>query len=387
MKDIYELINDIAIDENEFEEMDVSEIEKARVKKALKKTIQSKKKWRNVKKNVVAASVIACISVTTLGLTFPAYAKNIPVIDDIFRFFDQEAQGFNKSGQEKTSKNDSTQEKDTGLYYEYKNFSNEINMTQESNGVKFTVNDGVFDGKTVTLTYTIESEQELGNAGLSMPNIEGMFGGAGSGKTTKINKNKYVGFITISNYEDKKLDVANIEWNIDTILNPDNKTEIKGDWNFSFSLNAVASNTQISDSSSERNGVKVNIEKISVTPMSFIIDYSQKVSQLVTDTWDGVLVDLEIKDDLGNIYSGEGNGGKGIEGTFNFNLSKTFEKLDQKATKLIITPHVIFIDHNSDTYTSVEETKNGLMEIPLPVKPGKGKEEFQLEDIVIELKK
>ena len=36
MKDIYELLNDIDIDENEFEEMKVSEIEKARIKKRLK---------------------------------------------------------------------------------------------------------------------------------------------------------------------------------------------------------------------------------------------------------------------------------------------------------------------------------------------------------------
>src|SRR4051812_37553849 len=153
MKDIYEFFNDIAIDENECEEMEVSEIEKTRVKKALKKTIHEKKKWRNVKKNVVAASIIVCISATTFGLTFPAYAKNIPVIDDIFRFFDHDGSGLIYSGKENISGNDGTQKKETGLYYEYKKFSNEINMTKESNGIKFTVNDAIFDGKTVTLTY------------------------------------------------------------------------------------------------------------------------------------------------------------------------------------------------------------------------------------------
>ncbi|MDR7080712.1 hypothetical protein J2Y03_005803 [Neobacillus niacini] len=384
MKDIYVLFNDIAIDENEFEEMEVSEIEKVKVKKALKKTIHEKKKRYKVKKNVVAASIVVCISATTFGLTFPAYAKNIPVIDDIFRIFDQDRSGH--SSIENISVRNDSQKKETGLYYEYKQYSNEINMTMESNGIKFTVNDGVFDGKTVTLTYTIESEQELGNAGLSMPNIEGMFGGAGSGKTTKIDKNKYVGILTISNYEDKKLDVANIEWNIDTILNPDNKTEIKGDWNFSFSLNAVASNTQISDSSSEKNGVKVNIEKISVTPMSFTVYYEQEVSEYVKSIWDGVDVELEIKDDLGNAYSGEGMGGKGTD-SYNISLNKTFEKLAQKATKLIITPHITFRDYNSDNYSSVQITKDGKKEMILPYKPGKGKEEFTLEDIIIELEK
>ena len=46
MKDIYELLNDIDIDENEFEEMEVSEFEKAKVKKALKKSLNEKKKMK-----------------------------------------------------------------------------------------------------------------------------------------------------------------------------------------------------------------------------------------------------------------------------------------------------------------------------------------------------
>ena len=36
MKDIYELLNDIDIDDNEFEEMEVTELEKAKVKSTLK---------------------------------------------------------------------------------------------------------------------------------------------------------------------------------------------------------------------------------------------------------------------------------------------------------------------------------------------------------------
>ena len=40
MKDIYELLNEIDIDENEFEEMEVTELEKAKVKKDVKKIIK-----------------------------------------------------------------------------------------------------------------------------------------------------------------------------------------------------------------------------------------------------------------------------------------------------------------------------------------------------------
>ncbi|MEC1526195.1 DUF4179 domain-containing protein [Neobacillus niacini] len=386
MKDIYQLLNDINLDESEFEEMEVSALEKTKVKRALKKSIIKNNQTKAWKKNIAAASILVGLTVTSF-VTLPAYARNNPVIEDIFRFFDYGTTGFSGADKEGTHDSKDTQKKDIGLYYEYKQFSSEINMTKESNGIKFTVNNAVFDGKTVTLTYTIESEQELGNAGITSPVIQGMAAMGGTSKTTKIDTNKYIGILTVSSLEDIEMDVANVKWNIDSINNPDSDSEIKGDWRFAFSLNAVDSKMQLSDSSSEKNGVKVDIEKISVTPMSFIVDYSQDVSQLVTNTWDGVNVDLEIKDDLGNIYSGEGNGGKGSEGTFNFSWSKTFEKLDQRATKLIITPYVTFRDHNSDTYTSVEETKTGVREIPLPYKPGKGKEEFTLEDIIIDLEK
>ena len=381
MKNIYELLNDINIDEDEFEEMEVSELEKAKVKNTLKKSINKKRKMKSWKKNVAIASIFVGLSATTLGLTFPAYAKNIPVIEDIFRFFDN-------GRVEDSIKDNVSKDEEKGLYYNYKQFSNEINLTKESNGIKITLNDAVFDGKTVTLTYSIESEQDLGeHAGTSLPKIEGMNALGGTDRTTRIDTNKYVGILTVSSLEDKTLDAANIKWNIDSIQNPDNQTEIKGDWNFDFSLNAVDSTMQLSDRSSEQNGVKVNIEKISVTPMSFIVYYDQIVSEKVRNKWDGVDVELEIKDDLGNVYSGQGNGGQGTD-SYNMRWSKTFEKLDSNATKLIVTPHITLRDYNSNNYGSVEISKDGEeSEITLPEKSGKGKEEFVLEDILIELKR
>lgn len=380
MKDIYELLNDLNIDENEFEEMEVNELEKANIKRSLKKAINKKKKRNGWKKSVAAASILAGLSVTTF-VTYPAYAGNIPVIDDIFRFFDNEKTALDNSNKEKS------QSKEPGLYYDYKKFSNEINITKESNGVKITINDAVFDGKTLTLTYTIESKQDLGNADISMPRITGMKASGGTGKTSKIDTNKYVGIITVSNIEDKKLDVAHINWDIDHIRNPDNQTVIIGDWNFDFSLDATDSKIHLTDSSTEKNGVKVSIGKISFNPMSFIVYYDQEVTEMVKNKWDGVDVELEIKDDLGNIYSGEDNGGMRKDSSYHVSGSKTFEKLDPNATKLIITPHVTLRDYNSDNFASVEITKDGKKEIPLPEKPGKGKEEIVLEDIMIKIKK
>lgn len=385
MKDIYELLNDIDIDDNEFEEMEVNELEKSKVKRSLKKSINKKINKKSWKMNVAAASIIVGLSVTTFGLTFPVYAGNIPVIEDIFRFFGNG--GADDGKKEISNESQVTTDSGTGLYYDYKEYSNELNITKESNGIKLTINDAVFDGKTVSITYSIESEQDLGeDAFISSPKIKGMKATGGISRTSKTGKNEYVGLLTVSNLEDTKIDIANIKWDIDSIQNPDNQSEIKGDWKFAFSLNASESKIQLTDGSSEQDGVKVNIGKISVTPMSFTVYYDQEISEKVRNKWDGVDVELEIKDDLGNFYSGEGNGGKGKD-SFSVSGSKTFEKLDQNASKLIITPHIALRDYNPDNYASVTIMENGEKKIPLPEKNDKGKEDLVLEDIIIELKK
>ncbi|KAA9029132.1 DUF4179 domain-containing protein [Niallia endozanthoxylica] len=370
MKDIYELLNDIDIDENEFEEMEVSEFEKTKVKKALKKSLNEKKKIKGWKRNVVASAIIIGLSVSAFGLSFPAYAGNIPVIGDIFRFLD--------NGR-------------TGLYDDYKEYSTEINMTEESKGITVTINDAIYDGKTVSITYSIESDQDLGNDPIILGHldIKGSTGQAGSSTISKVDENHYVGLITASSMNLTNEDTVKIKWKIESITIPEKQEEIKGKWNFALGLDATESNTQqLSDHSVERNGVQVNVGEISITPMSFIVYYDQVVSEEIRNKWHGVDVEIEVKDDLGNSYSGEGNGGTGDSEGYNIRWSKTFEKLDEKATKLIITPYITLREYTSENFGSVEITDNGEhREIPIPTKPGKGREEFVLEDIVIELEK
>ncbi|HHW35731.1 MAG TPA: DUF4179 domain-containing protein [Bacillales bacterium] len=368
MKDIYELLNDMDIDENEFEEMEVSEFEKAKVKRTVMKSLKQKKKIKGWKRNVATAAILVGLSITAFGLTFPAYAGSTPIIGDIFRFLD--------NGR-------------TGLYDDYKEYSTEINMTEESKGIKVTINDAIYDGQTVSVTYSIESDRDLGDDPIIFDHldIKGSTGTAGSSKISKVDENHYVGLVTASSFNVTDEETIKIKWDIDSITIPEKQQEINGNWNFALALEATERNTQLSDRGAEQNGVKVNIGKLSITPMSFIVYYDQVVSEVVRNKWHGVYVDIEVKDNLGNSYSGEGNGGTGDSEGYNMSWSKTFGKLDSNATKLIITPHITLWEHTSENFGSVEITKDGPMEMPIPKKSGKGKEEFVLEDIIIELNK
>lgn len=371
MKDIYTLLNETDIELGEFEEMEVSDLEKAKVKRRLRASIKSKKKIKVWKINIAAAVIVICCSFTMLAVTSPAYAGRIPVIGDIFKFFDDGRTG--------------------GLFDEYKEYSSEINMSQESNGIKVTIKDAIFDGETVFITYSLESEQDLGNDPYLFGrfDIKGSSGGGGGNQISKVDKNNYVGVWKETPHKLKKTDKVNVSWNIESIRNANSEEKLSGSWTFSFSLKALESHTQVVGSSAERDGLKVTVSKMVFTPMSFIVYYDQLVSEEIRNKWDGVDIDIEIKDDLGNLYRGNGNAGSGDREGYNINWSKTFEKLDPNATKLVVTPHVRLYEYTADNHGSLVITREGQQSKvnSLSSKLGKGEEKFVLDDIIIEWKK
>ena len=85
MKDIYELLNNIDIDENEFEEMKVSEIEKARIKKRLKKSIH-KRNNIYIKAIKIASCGVLCLGI--LSTTFSSYANEAYLVKVISKTID-----------------------------------------------------------------------------------------------------------------------------------------------------------------------------------------------------------------------------------------------------------------------------------------------------------
>ena len=370
MKDIYELLNDVDIDESEIETMDVSEFEKANVKKSLKKSIKKNKGWK--KKSLVAAALCCVVigSIGAVGITNPAYAAEIPIVGDIFRLLD--------NGR-------------TGVYDKYKENANEINVTKESNGVSITIKDAIFDGKTVSYTYEIKSDKYLGESpsadGMPGFSIKGYKGGmSGSSQIKKVGESTYIGQnnMSIDGEKDEiscKLNIRKVE----ATGQNDSNIAVDGKWDFDFSLKAIESNKQIINKGTEKDGVKANIDSISKTSMSFIVNYSQVVPEELKKKWFDMSLEIEIKDNLGNIYKGEGNGGHGNIKDNTMYWSKTFGKLDEKATKLIITPKM----HLSNTGGGVSMDENGKeTEINHTVDadhPERG--DIVFDDVVIDLEK
>ena len=95
--------------------------------------------------------------------------------------------------------------------------------------------------------------------------------------------------------------------------------------------------------------------------------YNQEESKALRRIWDSADVELEIKDDLGNQYAGEGNGGTGtVAEPHKSSWSTTFQKLNKNATKLIVTPHVNLRVHTPENHGGVEYVNGKEKKIEVP---------------------
>lgn len=372
MKDIYELFNEIEVTEEEMEEFPVTQTELAQVKRKLKKNINCNKKFYQRKGFFAAAICCAVLGGTTImGVINPALAADIPVVGDIFRFLD--------NGR-------------TGNYVLYKQYSDEMNLTSTDNGVAITIEDALFDGRNIYYTYRIETDKDLGES----PNIndsnfevqdyeEGM---SGDSQVRKVKDNVYVGQDSWTLHEEK--DKVNIKIKIKSIYyqleQEQEGAKLKGNWQFKFALNAAKGEKTAINQSVEAQDIKITVESITKTPMSCILNYSQFLPQKyispVNRRYLGI--EMKVKDDLGNEYKADGASSFSLGSKPGINYyTQTVGKLDENATKLILTPELTLPLGGGGAAIAEDGTETEInQEMPGEIK---GLETIKFDDIVLEL--
>jgi hypothetical protein len=188
-------------------------------------------KW---KKQVAAAVAAIIIGTTAFGVAFPTQAKEIPVIGNIFAYLGEYRMG---------------------NYAEYKDYSKSLDMVQEDKGVKFTLNDAIYDGTTVMLTYTMESKEDLGDEIIvdDWLSIKGYVGGmTGSSGVFKVRENTYIGFVRMSLNE--AYDELNVKYNIERLHNCKDDFNMKGNWAFKFNVKKTDTDIVMANKSVTQKG-------------------------------------------------------------------------------------------------------------------------------------
>jgi len=307
------------------------------------------------------------LSGAILGYTFPANAGSIPIVRNIFQFIDGERYS---------------------LYENYKEFSTAIELSDVSKGVEISINDALYDGETIFVTYSLKSKKKLGehprihDTSSSLKDADGMTWGS---EIKRVDDYNYVGMLTVGNFGTNVGDTAYLVWDIDKILMEESNTIINGHWRFAFSVEATTKYTQLVNQSSTLDGIKVSIKQITHTPMSTIVYVRQQLDQHILDYWDNIDLDFTMIDDLGNNYDGLGHGSRGYPN--DLRTGKTFGKVDERATTLKIMPYVRLMKSSVNDDEPIEEknafgetvSRNSTVEV-------EDYKEINLEPIVIELK-
>ncbi|WP_214485000.1 DUF4179 domain-containing protein, partial [Bacillus sp. SM2101] len=161
----------INMDVDQLELLDVTDIEKARVKQHLLKKRKKLPVWRNI---AVAAVIIVGASTAT-GFAFPSLASQIPFMDNVINYFIDEEQH----------------------YKNFETFSTDIGLLQTDNDVTVMIDNAVYDGTNITVSFAIETNHDFGKtmkmSGGNYFNVIGETGSGGSYQINKISDTHYVG--------------------------------------------------------------------------------------------------------------------------------------------------------------------------------------------------
>ncbi|MCR8851049.1 DUF4179 domain-containing protein [Rossellomorea sp. SC111] len=330
---------ELDIDSLELEE--VTELEKKRVKQH----VLNKRKKTNVWRNMAVASVMLIGVSTAASFAYPSFATQLPFMDDVIRYFSDEP------------------------YKEFEDYSTDIGLTETSNGVTILIDNAVYDGTNIKISYAIETDKDFGediHSGGNWFDIKGANGSGGSDQLTKISPTRYVGLSTITpsfkggDFPEK----VEITWEPQTLYSTSNDTEVKGDWSFAFSLKRLEGDLQLINETVQSKDVTFTLKSVEFTDVSTVIAYKQVTTDDLLEEWPEVSPVFKVTDDLGHVYmDGTGGGGFSTDNGKTYEGTTEFGTIQDGASRLIIEP--------------IEIASLGS---------GKGHTEIELEPIIIDLK-
>lgn len=268
----------------------------------------------------------ATLAISLLGGTMmlnPAMANMIsqlPIIGNVFDYFGS------------TSK---------PAYKEFGQLATDVGRTAEDKGVLLTIDQGVFDGTTITLAVTIQTNKDYGSTLIfdGWPSVKDVPAGNAGASFEKVKGLGYAGIMTITPHFEDTPDEVDIVWKPKMLLG--DKKEVKGDWKLDFSLPRIEAEVQILDKKVEKDGVAILFKEVRKTPLTFNVYYQQLVDPALLDDWTAVEAELRATDDLGNEYEVPYNGGfteGGAKTREDLQWNATIHNIDPQATKLIFHP-------------------------------------------------
>lgn len=320
MDNIYKYLNDIDMDIEGINSIDaeLDDITKKRIKKNLNNSVRISNGKGLISKGIV---VVVSLLVTFLLIipkpSLVTFASNIPALNTLFQKF--------------------------GLGYggDFQDYTQIIDKAKKDKGYEVKINEIVMDDFSFKLIYTIKCPEKvltfIDQKGSSFPHtpgktikIKGKDFTAGSGGTHRI-----IDDYTVQVIEDYDIDNINIPKNFNMEINFKEINNIKGNWDFNFSVSkekisknikTYYPNKQLEIQNSNGKKVSLTFEKISSSPISTAI--------LVKSNNEFNYNKLIFKDEQGNIIEPSGSSLEANNGVFTA-LYK-FDKVERTPSNILV---------------------------------------------------
>jgi hypothetical protein len=318
-KDIKELLN---IDLNDIEPEPLTHMQKVEMRSYVLSKSIPKKRFKPA--HIAAAGILGTAVVSASLVSVPAVANQVPFLQSILSYFsDEELPG------------------------SYSHLATVINQVESSNGIDIMIEDAVYDGTNLILTYAIQTEKDLGDS----PRPEGWIdvkkatGMGGTGTIEKINETTYAGIEEVTPHfsgGDKPSEII-VEWKPKAFENRATNEQFEGEWEFQFSLNQLQGNVQKLTSTVKQDNVTLSLNSLAKTDLGAVLTYGFMVEKSTLEDYPFVTVEMsEVKDNLGNEYKVQGNGGVSHDNGISFDWKTSIYSLDPLAETLTLVPKIYY---------------------------------------------
>ncbi len=326
--------------EKDFLQIDIEEITSIEVAKEEKQAVirhilQKPIKVFKLPKWVVAALI--AIGISSVGImSISTVASKLPIVEQFLSYFSKDEQ-----------------------LSRFADNSSIVATTSVSNGITMKVEDALYDGNLVSLSFSLESEQPLDNLLFmeNLPKIAGHEDGSDGGfKLKKINEDTYIGFLTITlNNTTPSPSSIELTWEPGSFLDINRNTLASGDWNFSIELNKIQGNELTVNQTISSKSHELVIDYLSFTKYATVIYFSGDLD-FATE-----IVTLDITDNLGNHYEEAPTTSMKVTDKYSTG-TVVINDFNSSATSIFITPTI----HTTDVkWEKIEKKQLETVEIHL----------------------
>ncbi|AWE07315.1 hypothetical protein DCE79_07970 [Lysinibacillus sp. 2017] len=309
----------VQMDIDTVEEIPLTDIQKQKIRKNARIKKVPNRKWNKL----LTAAVVSLVVIFGSVYALPTIASQLPFVENILEKIDPNF----------VPKN-------------YEDLATIINQVESSNGIDMMIENAVYDGTTLMVTYAIHSDKDLGEQPMTgtMLDIKGAIVATGTSSLDKSANGLYTGLSSVTPKFNKNMDVLQIKWQPKTITNPETNETFEGDWSFAFTMDALPSKSEQLTTTITDDNAQIQIHTVDYTDLSTVIHYEYNIDPAIMKKYPLSSIHIvKAVDTFGNEYDIHDNGGMISKEGHGFNWSFALYDLPEDVSTITLTAELSYV--------------------------------------------